>query len=163
MSEEASDVFGTQSIVKDGATYGFFQHTEQHNLFINLSKGRKRVENGSENSVVIYVVPNLYNILSSVKHKRRILFKVVVTNHLYNRLCDERVEMRHEFAVHVSDVEVLSDNSDETHSSIADPQIGVTQERSCGTVTIIHNNHKAHYTTTYKIAEFLSPISLTNS
>lgn len=49
-----------------------------------------------------------------------------MTNHLYNRLCDERAEMRHESAVDVSDVEVLSDNSDETHSSIADPQIRVT-------------------------------------
>lgn len=41
MSEEASDVFGTQCIIKDGATYGFFQHTEQHNLLINLSKELK--------------------------------------------------------------------------------------------------------------------------
>lgn len=50
--------------------------------------------------------------------------------HLDDGLGDERVKVWHQFAVDVGHVEVLSDHGDETHGSITDPQVGMTQERS---------------------------------
>lgn len=46
-------------------------------------------------------------------------------------LADEGVQVGHELAVDVSHVEVLGDYSDEAHSTVTDPQVGMTQERSC--------------------------------
>ncbi len=57
---------------------------------------------------------------------------MMMTTHLDDGLSDEGVEVGHQFAVDVRHVEVLSDDGDEAHCPITDPQVGVTQERSYG-------------------------------
>ena len=52
--------------------------------------------------------------------------------HLDDGLRDEGVEVGHQFAVNIGHVQVLRDDGDEAHGAVANPQVGVTQERSCG-------------------------------
>lgn len=52
--------------------------------------------------------------------------------HLDDGLGDEGVEVGHQLAVDVGHVEVLSNDGDEAHRPVSDPQVGVTQERSYG-------------------------------
>lgn len=63
--------------------------------------------------------------------------------HLDDGLGDEGVEVGHQFAVDVGHVEVLSDHSDEAHRPVTDPQVRVTQERSCGKQE--RANYKIHF------------------
>lgn len=44
MAEEAGDVFGAQGVVEDGATDRLLQHTEQHQLLIDLRRETQREE-----------------------------------------------------------------------------------------------------------------------
>lgn len=57
---------------------------------------------------------------------------MVWSTHLDDGLADERVEVGHQFAVDVGHVQVLADGGDEAHGAVADPQVGVAQEGSCG-------------------------------
>lgn len=58
------------------------------------------------------------------------MMKTTANAHLDDGLCDEGVEVRHQFAVDVGHVQVLRDDGDEAHCPIPDPHVGVTQERS---------------------------------
>lgn len=50
--------------------------------------------------------------------------------YLYYWLCNIRVKIRHELAVDVSSADLMSYHRDESHGTIAYPQIRVTQEGS---------------------------------
>lgn len=52
--------------------------------------------------------------------------------HLDDGLADERVEVGHQLAVDVGHVEGPPDDGDEANGAVADPQVGVAQEGSCG-------------------------------
>lgn len=52
-------------------------------------------------------------------------------SHLNDGLGDERVEMGHQFAVDVSHIDVLRHHGDKANRAVTDPQVGVTQERTC--------------------------------
>lgn len=68
--------------------------------------------------------------------ERRVrVMMMMMRTHLDDGLGDEGVEVRHQFAVDVSHVEVLCNDGDEAHRPVTDPQVGVTQERSYGQIT----------------------------
>lgn len=52
--------------------------------------------------------------------------------HLDDGLADERVEVGHQLAVDVGHIEGPPDDGDEADGAVADPQVGVAQEGSCG-------------------------------
>lgn len=91
----------------------------------------------------------------------------MMRTHLDDGLGDEGVEVRHQFAVYVSHVEVLCDDSDEAHRPVTDPQVGMTQERSYGmpertnyTVQFRDSTHSVSYYCT--VSSVFSRMAMTN-
>ncbi len=140
MSEEAGDVFGAQGVVEDGATDRLLQHTQQDQLLIDLRRERRRGEGEEEEEDV-----------PGSSDKRSVRMMMMMMTHLDDGLGDEGVEVRHQFAVDVSHVEVLRNDGDEAHRPVTDPQVGVTQERSYGkpertndTIQFSESTHSRH-------------------
>lgn len=113
MSEEAGDVFGSQGVIEDGATDRLLQNAQQHQLLIDLRRATETLRSGDCSRFVAVTMTMTSN------------------TYLDYGLRDEGVEVRHQFAVDVGHVEVLCDHSDEAHRPVTDPQVRVTQERSC--------------------------------
>ena len=63
---------------------------------------------------------------------------------LYDGLGDEGREVGHQLAVDVSNAEALGHHRDEAHRPVADPQVGVAEERSWNTEHDIRNTHQEH-------------------
>lgn len=111
MAEEAGDVFGAQGVIEDGATHRLLQDAQQDEFLIDLrTEGWLRWLGGAEGPQRIGGWRSTY---------------------LDDGLGDEGVEVGHQFAVYVGHVEVLRHHGDEAHRPVTDPQVGVTQERSC--------------------------------